>query len=637
MVEPRPPVSRSDGDVTEERPGEQSGVQWKNVLLQTLAMVMFYNLLFGPRAAPQTVRDAAYGSPNVDEVVQVAPTDNKDVFFNPVFANGVKMSVKVYINESPEFEIPYPFKHSDKDKIPDSTAALERPIWEENVTIGNYSQHPDEDPAFGISYSLPISDHVKNNGTLYVHVLCSGNGKLNSHDSGNDKENAEKVFIQSHPLTIYKEVVAVSAKRRLLFSDEKDDDAAIVDKQTSTTHPDGTIIAYWHPNVTINLVYDIGKITPRQLPGISREFVNFNREDGTYEPVVYFNDFWNLQEGQYPVNSTLNSVDIHLQVYPIGLFKWNFFISMKEQMRQQAAWGGSVAGESDMMKRLLTDTNPILLVITMIVTVLHTVFDMLAFKNEIQFWKNRKDMEGLSIRSIFTNLAFQTIIFLYLLDNDTSAMILFSTGIGILIESWKITKASDVVVDYNDKWFNLIPSIHFNDKSSYSLSQTKQYDDEAYRILGKLLGPIIVCYSMYSLYYNEYKSVYSWVISTLVGAIYTFGFIAMTPQLFINYKMKSVANMPWRMMTYKALNTFIDDLFAFIITMPMLHRLACLRDDVIFFIYLYQKWIYPVDPNRRNEYEGGDAAGLKDAQTKVPSDCDDKALQSTNDENKKRE
>ncbi|KAJ7383976.1 Cleft lip and palate transmembrane protein 1 like protein [Desmophyllum pertusum] len=34
----------------------------------------------------------------------------------------------------------------------------------------------------------------------------------------------------------------------------------------------------------------------------------------------------------------------------------------------------------------------------------------------------------------------------------------------------------------------------------------------------------------------------------------------MTPQLFINYKMKSVAHLPWRMMTYKALNTFIDDL-----------------------------------------------------------------------------
>ena len=53
---------------------------------------------------------------------------------------------------------------------------------------------------------------------------------------------------------------------------------------------------------------------------------------------------------------------------------------------------------------------------------------------------------------------------------------------------------------------------------------------------------------------------------------------------------------------YKALNTFIDDLFAFAIKMPTLHRLACLRDDVIFLIYLYQRWIYPVDKTRANEF-----------------------------------
>ena len=52
----------------------------------------------------------------------------------------------------------------------------------------------------------------------------------------------------------------------------------------------------------------------------------------------------------------------------------------------------------------------------------------------------------------------------------------------------------------------------------------------------------------------------------------------MTPQLFINYKLKSVAHLPWRMLTYKALNTFIDDIFAFVIKMPTLYRIGCLRD-----------------------------------------------------------
>ncbi len=65
--------------------------------------------------------------------------------------------------------------------------------------------------------------------------------------------------------------------------------------------------------------------------------------------------------------------------------------------------------------------------------------------------------------------------------------------------------------------------------------------------------------------------------------------------------------MPGRTMMYKTLNTFIDDLFAFTIKMPTLHRLATLRDDFIFFIYLYQSYAYKVDYTRVNEFgQGGD-------------------------------
>jgi len=72
----------------------------------------------------------------------------------------------------------------------------------------------------------------------------------------------------------------------------------------------------------------------------------------------------------------------------------------------------------------------------------------------------------------------------------------------------------------------------------------------------------------------------------------------MLPQLFVNYKLKSVAALPWRAFMYKAFNTFIDDVFAFIITMPTAHRIACFRDDIVFLIYLYQRWLYPVDKSR---------------------------------------
>ena len=88
----------------------------------------------------------------------------------------------------------------------------------------------------------------------------------------------------------------------------------------------------------------------------------------------------------------------------------------------------------------------------------------------------------------------------------------------------------------------------------------------------------------------------------------------MTPQLFINYKLKSVAHLPWRMLTYKALNTFIDDLFAFVIKMPTLYRLgvfrdgmsylifSCVGDDVMFHVHKDVKLhlvLIPWEPSRR--------------------------------------
>ena len=66
----------------------------------------------------------------------------------------------------------------------------------------------------------------------------------------------------------------------------------------------------------------------------------------------------------------------------------------------------------------------------------------------------------------------------------------------------------------------------------------------------------------------------------------------MTPQLYINYKLKSVEHLPWRTLIYKFLNTIIDDLFAFVITMPWMKRLSCFRDGNL--IRLYRFIIYYV-------------------------------------------
>merc|ERR1719264_1160487 len=160
----------------------------------------------------------------------------------------------------------------------------------------------------------------------------------------------------------------------------------------------------------------------------------------------------------------------------------------------------------------------------------------------------------------------------------------------------------DVSVDHDRQFLGVFPRVVFTDKGSYEESGTKEFDRMAFKYLGILLFPLGIGYIIYSVISNEHKGWYSFVLGSCYGFLLTFGFIMMTPQLFINYKLKSVAHLPWRMMTYKALNTFIDDIFAFVIKMPTMYRIGCFRDDVVFFIFLYQRYIYKMDPTRVNEF-----------------------------------
>ncbi|XP_071736301.1 uncharacterized protein [Rutidosis leptorrhynchoides] len=362
-------------------------------------------------------------------------------------------------------------------------------------------------------------------------------------------------------------------------------------------------LSYWKPNITINLVDDFTKYSQRSIPPNVAPFTDMNIESttGNYYPTVYLNEFWLPRDKLIALNDTVTEVPLHLEVAPISLTKWQLFMQIDQSFQIHRSYGSMLEGEADELKRVFVEGNPYLLGVTMFVSLLRSVFDFLAFKNDIQFWNKNKSMEGLSAKSVVVSFVCQLVIFLYLLDNDTSWMILASSGVGVCIEFWKIGKAMHIEVDRSGS----IPKLKFSDRDSYSGNKTKEYDDLAMKYLSYVLFVLVGCSSVYSLMYETHKSWYSWILSSLTSCVYMFGFIMMCPQLFINYKLKSVAHLPWRQMTYKFLNTIIDDLFAFVIKMPLLHRLSVFRDDVIFLIYLYQRWAYPVDKKRVNEFGFG--------------------------------
>ncbi|KAK2831225.1 hypothetical protein Q7C36_016311 [Tachysurus vachellii] len=479
-----------------------------------------------------------------------------------------------------------------------STEAL---FWlQRDLIYGDWSTGEAGDGCYEHHLELDTPESVQQNGSYYIHVYFTKSG---FHPDPKRKGQYRRLSTVHATRMLNKYKRRKFLKTKNLLTGETEADPEMIKRAES--HGPVEIISHWHPNLTINIVDDHTAWVKGSVPPPLDQYVQFDAVSGDYYPIVYFNDYWNLQKDYYPINDTLKKLPLRLSFCPLSLWRWQLYAAqnarspwnfLSEDTYEQSD------EDQDSIKVALLETNPYLLGLTIVVSIVHSVFEFLAFKNDIQFWNSRQSLEGLSVRSIIFGVFQSLVVLLYILDNETNFVVQVSVFIGLLIDFWKITKVMDVRLDRENKIAGLIPRLVFKDKSTYVESSTKIYDDMAFKYLSWLLYPLFGCYAVYSLIYVEHKGWYSWVLSMLYGFLLTFGFITMTPQLFINYKMKSVAHLPWRMLTYKALNTFIDDLFAFVIKMPMMYRIGCLRDDVVFFIYLYQRWIYRVDPNRVNEF-----------------------------------
>lgn len=493
--------------------------------------------------------------------------------------------------------------------------------WHETGLHYNWN----EDNNRSINITLPVTEHILNNGSLYAHVLFHiPTFPIDAHHPNFD---ARAVIHHLQQLNTFKPKPKVNVKKNLLsgeYVDERvikelnaaDGKLESTASETTTTESTSTSVAtkseqellaelknapveyvsFWKPSLVLHLIHDFTVFPRGQIPPTIAEVLKFDAASNDYYPVVYPDYFWSFSEHFLRINDTLTSLPLELSYSTMGMWKWQLQSQMEASWKMQESWGASNEGESEEFRRILAETNPWLLGLTAVVSILHSLFDFLAFKNDINFWKENQSVQGISVRTIFINCFCQFVIFLYLFDNETNWMIIISSGVGLLIECWKIKKAADVTT------LNHFPYISIKDKASYTQTRTAEYDRQAMVYLSYALYPLAIGYAIYSLMYQEHKSWYSWLLSSMVSFIYMFGFILMCPQLYLNYKLKSVAHLPWRMLCYKFFNTIIDDVFSFIIKMPALHRLSCFRDDVIFLIYLYQRWIYPVDFKRENEF-----------------------------------
>ncbi|XP_061249902.1 lipid scramblase CLPTM1L isoform X3 [Bos javanicus] len=357
-------------------------------------------------------------------------------------------------------------------------------------------------------------------------------------------------------------------------------------------------VSHWRPRLTLNVMVDNFVFDGASLPADVQRYMKMIQLGKTvqYLPILFIDQLSNRVKDLMVINRSSTELPLTVSYDKISLGRLRFWIHMQDAVYSLQQFGFSEK-DADEVKGIFVDTNLYFLALTFFVAAFHLLFDFLAFKNDISFWKKKKSMIGMSTKAVLWRCFSTVVIFLFLLDEQTSLLVLVPAGIGAAIELWKVKKALKMTVIWRGLW----PTFQFGTYSE-SERRTEEYDAQAMKYLSYLLYPLCIGGAIYSLLNIKYKSWYSWLINSFVNGVYAFGFLFMLPQLFVNYKMKSVAHLPWKAFTYKAFNTFIDDVFAFIITMPTSHRLACFRDDVVFLVYLYQRWLYPVDKSRVNEF-----------------------------------
>ena len=324
------------------------------------------------------------------------------------------------------------------------------------------------------------------------------------------------------------------------------------------------ITNYYHPNYTIAVVPDSGVQSYVKMHPAVRSWVQLEStgardqsgQNGWYYPMIYLNTFWQLRSGMTELNSTVEELPLNIQLTTQSFWVFSMLASMDFGIKAnsekiangESLPGGGDGSELERFKEILLESNPYLLGTTVIVAVFHTLFEFLAFKNDISHWRNKKDNVGISVRTILANVFMQTVIFLYLLDNNehTSWMILLGQGVGILIEAWKITKTVNVRLRPTAAgttafpWRYLPYTVVFEDKHQLSDTEakTQEYDEIAFKYMFWVAIPLLAAYAVYSVIYDSHKSWYSFIITTLVGSVYAYGFLLMVPSLYINYRLQ---------------------------------------------------------------------------------------------------
>ena len=278
---------------------------------------------------------------------------------------------------SPSFALP------DLKSLGQEALVLE----EKGFSVGDWKESRQIDTSF------TVPTEVQSNGTLWAHSYIG----LQGHDLDPAAKGYEvaKAYHFSQPLNhIIPKKKAKKTKNLLSGSKDAEGVGEEIEEDTGPT-----FASYYHPNFTMSFIPDSGTYIYTTLHPAVRQYVHLeptgardaSGQNGWYYPILFVNTFWQLKDHMTELNSTVKTLPLHIKLNNLANWKFNLYASIddnvKQNQRKAATGGGTPASgdgsEFEMFKAILVDTNIFLLGTTAFVSVLHMIFEALAFKSDI--------------------------------------------------------------------------------------------------------------------------------------------------------------------------------------------------------------------------------------------------------------
>lgn len=357
-------------------------------------------------------------------------------------------------------------------------------------------------------------------------------------------------------------------------------------------------VSHWRPHLSITMMSEDFTFNKAGLPSDVRRYMRISYEGRQmiYLPLLLVNELNFRVRDLVEISSSTVQLPLTVSYEGISLRGFRFWVHLQDIVYSLRQFGFTERN-IDEIKEALVGSNLYLLVLTAFITAIQLICEFLALKNDISSWRKKKSMVGMSRKSVLWRGFGTLLIFVHLLE-ETSLLVLLPVGLGACVEVWKVFKVFKIQLHRKSARF------HVN-KLDEDERKTVEYDAQASRYLSYLVYPLCISGGVFSLAYLRQKSYYFWLINTLVTGVYALGFLSMAPQIYINYKLKSVSHLQGAVLMYRGVNTLISDLcscasfFYSSASFSSSHQLSCFRDELLFLLYLYHRRSFAIKPRRR--------------------------------------